>query len=265
MVEVREIRGRTKPGRLRMLDRFVVARLFDEVAIDSTQVVVDVGYGEGGWTTRELFEALCEAAVACEVVGVEVEPGRVQAAQEVACEGLRFVEGGFDLLQVVGREARLVRAMNVLRQYGPHEVAEAHRAWGQAVCEGGYLVEGTCDGEGAIGSAHVVQKRQGRVEKVGLVMWTDFSRGFGPWMFRDWLPADLRRGLRPGRQVKGVEMYGVLERWAELAGEVRREGVCGNREVFERSLARLSDEVGVLDEGRALWGDGIVYVEGACM
>lgn len=264
VVDVREIRGRTKAGRLRMLDRFVVARLLGGFDTGSTEVVVDVGFGQEGWTTRELFEALGQAAVACEVVGVEVEPGRVQAAQALACEGLRFVEGGFDLKQAVGREARLVRAMNVLRQYGPHEVAEAHRAWGEGVCEGGYLVEGTCDGEGAIGSAHVLQKRQGQLEKVGLMMWTDFSRGFGPWMFRDWLPADLRRSLRRGRQVDGVEMYAVLQRWAELAGEVRRAGVRGNREVFEGSLTRLAVEVDVLKEGRALWGEGIVVVGGAC-
>ncbi|TXD37157.1 methylase [Lujinxingia vulgaris] len=264
MVEVREIRGRTKPGRLRMLDRFVVGHLLGGGPGEGPGLAVDVGFGEEGWTTRELYEALRQSGMVCDVVGVEVEPMRVEKAQEVACEGLRFVEAGFDLKPVVWREAGLVRAMNVLRQYGPHEVEEAHRSWGEVLGEGGYLVEGTCDGEGAIGSAHVLRKDRGEVKKVGLVLWTDFSKGFGPWMFRDWLPADLRRSLKAGRQVEGVEMYGFLQRWAELAADARGEGVCENREVFERSLRWLAQEYGELEEGRALWGEGIVVVGGAC-
>ncbi|RAL22357.1 hypothetical protein DL240_10940 [Lujinxingia litoralis] len=196
-IGVREIRGRTTRGRLAPLDALMIPQLASWLQERPQAAVIDVGYGEHGWTTLEFFEALREAGVMSPVVGLEVEAHRVEGAQTLARPGLRFVQGGFELEEATGQQASLVRAMNVLRQYAPQEVEGAHRAWGRALIEGGYLIEGTCDGTGALGSVHVLQRRGEALEKLGLLLWTDFSKGFGPWMFRDWLPADLRRSLKP--------------------------------------------------------------------
>ncbi|MEL6178129.1 MAG: class I SAM-dependent methyltransferase, partial [Myxococcota bacterium] len=108
-------------------------------------VFVDLGCGERPWTTVESAARFREVWPGLPVVGVEIHPGRVAAAQAWS-DGTRtrFVEGGFEL-GAVGHRVRLLRAMNVLRQYRPEDVAKAHAQMGARLVEGGLLVEGTCD------------------------------------------------------------------------------------------------------------------------
>jgi hypothetical protein len=76
------------------------------------------------------------------VVGLELDPARVEAAQAAARPGLSFRRGGFEL---AGLRPLVVRALNVLRQY---EVVQALAAWDAlraGLAPGGLLVEGTCD------------------------------------------------------------------------------------------------------------------------
>lgn len=114
-------RGTTNPNRLRRMDRWIAATHGAALRRATTPLAVDLGYGAAPWTAVELLRRLRAAAPRTQVVGVEIDPARVTAAQPYACEGLTFRHGGFEV-PVPGRPT-LIRAANVLRQYDEDEVA----------------------------------------------------------------------------------------------------------------------------------------------
>lgn len=130
----RVTRGTTHPQRLRRVDRWLAHRLGPR----DPGLVVDLGFGASPTTTVELFRRLPGATV----VGLEIDPERVERAQLHTEPGLSFAHGGFDL---GGRRAGVVRAFNVLRQYDEHEVPAAWRAMTSQLAPGGLVIEGTCD------------------------------------------------------------------------------------------------------------------------
>ncbi len=117
-------------------------------------VAVDLGYGAAPWTAVELLGRLRTVRPDAQVVGIEIEPERVAAAQPYGGPGLDFVHGGFEvpLPGGQGRAPVLIRAANVLRQYDEEEVAAVWRRLCARLAPGGLLVEGTCD---EIGRRHV--------------------------------------------------------------------------------------------------------------
>ncbi|GGT44781.1 class I SAM-dependent methyltransferase [Streptomyces chromofuscus] len=151
-------RGTTHPNRLRRMDRWITAVHGRELRRAADPVAVDLGYGAAPWTAVELLNRLRATVPHARVVGVEIEPARVAAAQPYAREGLTFRHGGFEV--PLPRRPHLIRAANVLRQYDEAEVAGV---W-ERLCarlapadpargsRGGLLVEGTCD---EIGRRHV--------------------------------------------------------------------------------------------------------------
>ncbi|MFE2043674.1 class I SAM-dependent methyltransferase [Streptomyces sp. NPDC059477] len=151
-------RGTTNPNRLRRMDRWIAATHGRELRRAADPVAVDLGYGAAPWTAVELLARLRAVAPRTRVVGVEIDPARVAAAQPYARDGLVFRHGGFEV--PVPRPPLLIRAANVLRQYDEGEVGAvwerlcARLAPGDAVTgsAGGLLVEGTCD---EIGRRHV--------------------------------------------------------------------------------------------------------------
>ncbi|NHC15004.1 methyltransferase domain-containing protein [Motilibacter deserti] len=137
-------RGTTAPNRLRRIDRWVTGTYARLLRAADDPLVVDLGYGASPVTTVELADRLRAVRPDVEVVGIEIDPVRVAAAQPLAREGLSFRRGGFELA-LGGRRPVLVRALNVLRQY---DEAAAWGAWAtlQArLAPGGLLVDGTCD------------------------------------------------------------------------------------------------------------------------
>jgi len=145
-------RGTTAPNRLRRVDRWIVANHGHLLrSAERPPLVVDLGFGASPVTTVELYERLRSIHPDVEVVGLEIDPTRVEQGARFVAEhggtaaypGLSFALGGFEL--PVSRRPCLVRAFNVLRQY---DEEEAWRAWGR-LCGGlapeGTLVEGTCD------------------------------------------------------------------------------------------------------------------------
>ncbi|MCO5993219.1 class I SAM-dependent methyltransferase [Actinoallomurus rhizosphaericola] len=135
-------RGTTAPNRLRRADRWIVSVHGPLLRRAERPLVVDLGFGASPVTTAELFGRLRVVHPRVEVVGIEIDPARVAAAKPREREGLSFRLGGFEL--PVDRPPTLVRAFNVLRQYGE---GEAWAAW-ERLCAGlapdGVLVEGTC-------------------------------------------------------------------------------------------------------------------------
>ncbi len=105
-------------------------------------LVIDLGYGASPVTTVELLSRLRPVRPDVEVLGLEIDAGRVVVAQSAAGPGLRFERGGFEL---AGHRPGLVRAANVLRQYPEPAVAEAWERMQRRLAPGGFLVEGTCD------------------------------------------------------------------------------------------------------------------------
>lgn len=135
-------RGTTGHNRLRRADRWLAAVHGPALRSAARPLVVDLGYGASHTTTFELFTRLRAVRADIDVVGIEIDPARVALAKPYERAGLSFALGGFEL--PVPRPPTVVRAFNVLRQYGE---AEAWRYWDvlrAKLAPGGVLIEGTC-------------------------------------------------------------------------------------------------------------------------
>lgn len=136
-------RGTTGPHRLRRVDRWLVDVHGDRLRrARRPPLVVDLGYGASPVTTVELFGRLRAVRPDVEVVGLEIDRARVEAAGPAATDGLAFRLGGFEL---AGLRPLVVRALNVLRQYDETSARQAWRTMQERLDDGGLLVEGTCD------------------------------------------------------------------------------------------------------------------------
>ncbi len=145
--------------------------------------VVELGLGSMPWTSLELSEALRRLNPELALLAVDTDPERVRLATAM---GLEARTGGFGGLP----RSRLIRCMNVLRQYPVDAVERAHSLLIEALEPGGVLLEGTTDKGGHHGVAWVLGAEP------GLLFWTDFTRGFAPRMFQGPLPRDLWRSGR---------------------------------------------------------------------
>ncbi len=136
-------RGTTAPQRLRRVDRWLTGVHGGLLrSAEQPPLVVDLGYGASPVTTVELFARVRGVRADAQVVGLEIDPERVEAAQTAAVPGLAFRRGGFEL---AGLRPLVVRALNVLRQYDEGPALEAWRGLQAGLAPGGLLVEGTCD------------------------------------------------------------------------------------------------------------------------
>ncbi len=150
-------RGTTNPNRLRRMDNWIAARLGALLRAADDPLVVDLGYGATPVTTIELATRLRSVRADVRVVGLEIDLGRVAAAEAAADPPrLTFARGGFEL---AGRSPVLVRAANVLRQYPEADAAAAWATITQRLAPGGALVEGTCDEIGRRGAWVLLDER----------------------------------------------------------------------------------------------------------
>jgi hypothetical protein len=145
-------RGTTNPNRLRRMDRWIAATHGAALRRCADPVAVDLGYGAAPWTAVELLTRLRAVRHDTEVVGIEIDPSRVAAAEPYARQGLTFAHGGFEVPLPAGRQPVLIRAANVLRQYDEDQVGAVWDRLRSRLAPGGLLVEGTCD---EIGRRHV--------------------------------------------------------------------------------------------------------------
>lgn len=148
MAEGRITRGTTGVNRLRRVDRWVgtlpVLRTTDD------PLVVDLGYGASATTSLELHSRLAKIRPDVEVIGIEIDPARVELANRDARPGVSFRLGGFEVPLPGGRRPAIIRALNVLRQYDESEVADAWTRMLGRLQPGGALVEGTCNETGRV-------------------------------------------------------------------------------------------------------------------
>lgn len=143
-------RGTTGTNRLRRVDRWIAQ--LPALRRAERPLVVDLGYGASATTTLELHQRLGRTRPDAEVIGIEIEPARVELARRSERPGVSFALGGFEVPLPGGRRATVIRALNVLRQYDESEVAEAWALMRSRLEPGGVLVEGTCNEIGRVAS-----------------------------------------------------------------------------------------------------------------
>ncbi len=241
-----QTRGRTSRGRLRALDAYLCHAERELLSRRdgpwAHAVFVDVGFGEHPWTTLESAEAFRALHPGLTVIGVELDPERALAAGAHADAHTHFRQGGFALPLGEDEPARLVRAMNLLRQGPPERVPEVHQTLGRYLLPSGLLVEGSADPTGVILTAHLLRRvPDGAAPPVreGLLFHTDFRHGFAPLLFRDWLPRDLRRRVRPGEPI-----HAFFSEWVAAWEEARAAGHTAPPDAFREAAPRLAARTG---------------------
>jgi hypothetical protein len=237
-------RGKTAPNRLRRVDTFVLRyapHLLSRRDGDfATAPAVDLGFGEGPATTIEMAQRFRRIAPGLPVVGVEIDRDRVAAALPFADDGTRFIHGGFNVPLGLGGDgrpakARLVRAFNVLRQYGEDEVAGAWALMGAALAPGGLLVEGTSDPFGRLWAANLLRKDGDALRYEALVLSVSFRTPFEPASLQPVLPKNLIHRVTPGEPIAAF-----FEAWGAAARATVHERVWGARPWFAASAEALA-------------------------
>ncbi len=228
-------RGTTNPNRLRRIDRWLVGPQAGRLRRHpGPVVVVDLGYGASPVTTVELSDRLRRVRPDVEVVGVEIDPERVEAALPLARPGLSFRLGGFEVPLADDAAPVVVRALNVLRQYDEPEVARAWALVRSRLAPDGILIDGTCDELGRL-AAWVMVDRSGPVSLS--LSWR--LRGLErPSVVAERLPKALIHRNVPGEPVhafltelddqwartSGYAAYGVRQRFRATAEAMRAAG-----------------------------------------
>jgi hypothetical protein len=227
-------RGTTNPNRLRRVDRWLAGPQAWRLRRTATPpVVVDLGYGASPVTAVELHDRLRKVRPDVEVVGIEIEPDRVALGRPLERRGLSFRLGGFEV-PLDGREATVVRALNVLRQYDESEVADAWATVQARLAPDGLLVDGTCDELGRR-SAWIAVDRSGPLSLSlswrlrGLDRPSDIAerlpkslihRNVAGEPVHDWLQALDRAWLHAAPHAS----FGVRQRFLAAVEAVRAEG-----------------------------------------
>lgn len=193
-------RGKTAVNRLRQVDAGI-ALAWPEALTAGAPLVVDVGFGARPWTSLELWARWRTLNPALRVVALDIDPARVLAAQGSRIGGtppaVDFRRGGFDLPAALGVErARVVRCLNVLRQYTEAAVAPALAAMAAGLEPGGLLIEGTTTPSGALVAFDVYRRRGEGLAHEALVFGTNFRAAPAPEAFQAILPKRLIHRMR---------------------------------------------------------------------
>lgn len=143
-------RGTTAENRLRRVDRFIAALPVLRGA--EQPLIVDLGFGAKATTAVELFSRLQNVRPDIRVLGLEIDPERVQRAKASEREGLSFALGGFEIPTPDNERVTVIRALNVLRQYDVTEVLGAWKTMTARLAPQGVLIEGTSNEIGSVAS-----------------------------------------------------------------------------------------------------------------
>ncbi|MCB9765430.1 MAG: hypothetical protein H6739_36990 [Alphaproteobacteria bacterium] len=244
-------RGKTAPDRLRRLDAFL--SLYDPALLApwgrlASGVCVDLGFGRLPLTTVQLLRTLRRHDPGARVIGVELDPERVAAAEPYAGPGLTFRRGGFNLPLEPGEGVRLIRAMNVLRQYPPERCVGTHADLVAQLLPGGLLLEGTSDPFGQVMAVSVMRRRGDAPHLEALLFATNMRQGGHPDIFPPVLPRHLIQRMVPGEPI-----FRFFERWRHAWACAAPAGSFGERQRWARAAEILADDwPGVLAQRRWL-------------
>ena len=241
-------RGKTARNRLRRVDNFLAAydpALFRRQGAQwDGAYFVDLGYGAEPITTLESAQRLRRLNPQLPVLGVEIDPVRVEVAQPHADARTHFRLGGFNLpLQPTAsgqsESARAIRAFNVLRQYEESAVPAAYRQMCRSLMPGGLLLEGTSDPHGRLWVANLARQCDDvdngyRLE--ALVFSLNFRAGFDPAAFQAVLPKSLIHRMMPDEPI-----YHFFQAWKQAALESAATQIWGARHWFTASARKLRE------------------------
>ncbi|MEN9741751.1 MAG: hypothetical protein RIR66_707 [Actinomycetota bacterium] len=245
-------RGTTNPNRLRRVDRWVLHQVCSTIRKSQVPLVVDLGYGALPVTTKEMFDRLRKHVRAdVEVIGIEIDPDRVEEAKPIEQPGLSFKYGGFEI-PTGNRKPIMIRAFNVLRQYYESEVLEAWQTMTNRLASNGYLVEGTCD---EIGRRSVwVSLRSGQSEPETITFSTHIGSLDKPSDLAPRLPKVLIHRNVPGEKI--YEFLQAFDRaWLSQSGLIP----FGSRQRFVAAVEQLALQYPILDN-KVRWRLGEVTV-----
>jgi SAM-dependent methyltransferase len=245
-------RGTTHPNRLRRVDRWIAHECARALRAAAEPVVVDLGYGAAAWTPRDLRDALRPVRPDVAVVGIEIDPARVAAAAAYADRTLSFRRGGFET-PLDGRDATVIRAFNVLRQYDEAEVRDAWRTMTARLAPGGLLVEGTCDELGR--HAWWVALEPGADQPRSLTLSTRLAGLDRPSDLAERLPKALIHRNVPGERVHAL-LVELDRHWATSAPQ----GAFGVRQRWLATVRALRDSGTPLLDGPSRWRLGELTV-----
>ncbi|CAN5861203.1 class I SAM-dependent methyltransferase [soil metagenome] len=212
-------------------------------------LVVDLGYGALPVTTVELAARLRTVAPDVRVLGLEIDPERVAAAQSAAVPPLvEFARGGFEL---AGQRPVLVRAFNVLRQYPAEAVPDAWSTMQATLAPGGLIIDGTCDELGRR-CCWVLLDRDG---PVSLTLACDPLHIDRPSDLAERLPKVLIHHNVAGQPIH--QLLSAADRaWAAAAGQ----GVFGPRVRWRAMVTALYDAGFAVEVGRRRVRDAVLTV-----
>lgn len=261
-------RGKTRPNRLRRVDAFL-ARYDPELVRREQGVwrgawVVDLGYGSEPFTTLEMAARLRRLNPALRVLGVEIDPERVAAAHPFADAQTQFRLGGFNLplagdAGAAPEPVRLIRALNVLRQYDESAVAGAWALMAGSLLPGGLLLEGTSDPLGRLWVANVLRRPlaadgDGPLPEA-LVFSTNFRTGFDPAAFQPVLPKNLIHHVEAGHPI-----HTFFEAWKQAAQVTSPLQAWGVRQWFVGAAERLAEQGWRVDRRHSWLRDGYLIL-----
>ncbi|WP_157063308.1 class I SAM-dependent methyltransferase [Luteipulveratus mongoliensis] len=244
-------RGTTNPNRLRRCDRWMAGPQAWRLRRSPTPpVVVDLGYGASPTTAVELYDRLRPVRADLEVVGIEIDPARVGAAKALEHQGLSFRLGGFEV-PLDGRDANIIRAFNVLRQYDEGEVPDAWARLQSRLAPDGLLVDGTCDEVGRLATWVAVD----RTGPISLTLSLRLAALDDPAAVAERLPKALIH-----RNVPGERVHAYLEALRTAWARSSPHASYGARQRFRATATALRDEGWPLLDGPSRWRLGEVTV-----
>lgn len=243
-------RGTTGVNRLRRVDRWIAAQPVLRRTDDP--LIVDLGYGATAATPLELFDRVRAVRPDAEVVGVEIDPERVRAAEPATRPGLSFRRGGFEVPTPDGRRPAVIRALNVLRQYDESEVAAAWARMIGRLQPDGLLVEGTCSELGRVASWVALDTAGPRTLTVSLRL-PDLET---PSIVAERLPKALIHRNVPGEPVHAF-LAALDAEWMRAAPLA----AFGPGQRWIRSVEALRDGGWPVRDGRARWRLGELTVD----
>jgi len=235
-------RGTTAPNRLRRVDRWLLgthsALLWRAPA---EGLAVDLGYGAYPVTTVEWAERLWTVRPDLRVVGLEIDPARVAAAEPYQRPPkLEFRLGGFEL--PVPTQPVLLRAFNVLRQYDEGAVAEVWARLCAGLAPAGVLLEGTCSENGRIAVWATLGAEGGNQGPRTLSFAARLGSLESPALFAQRLPKVLIH-----RNVPGERVYEFLRDWDRAWAACAPLGAFGARQRWIGAARMLGTDWPVLD------------------
>lgn len=214
---------------------------------------VDLGYGERPTTTLESAAAFRVIRPDLRVIGVEIDPERVSAAAWAEDARTSFRRGGFALPLRPGERVRLIRAMNVLRQYPEEAVAEAHRTLLDALLPGGLLIEGTSSPSGDLLVVHRLRAGQPSDHQVWFSVNLRRVPEQGPRALQTRLPKDLIHRVLPGEPVAAL-----MDAWDEAWRQTRPAATFGARAHWIAASRQLMEARADVVRRPALLRDGVL-------